>query len=329
VASAPAAGQEGGALSVVESTADLGTLVKGDVVHHDFVLRNTGEEPVTIERVAPSCGCTVVEFDDTIPPGGEGTLRAELDTKGLTGNGSSSIEVYVTGQKAPAATVVLEYNVVFKLLAHPGYARWIVVQHEQEGNIAQTVYSTDGSDFEIVSVEPPIPAIEVSFREAKPEERQEKAQGSQWVVSATLDSAAPVGPLTGFIDVATTHPRQKVLQIPVSGFVRPAVFVEPQRGDFGTIDLERPKHAKFQVRSFSSEPIKVTGAEADVPGVSVTIDQVEEGRTYIVTLVFDPAKLEEGRFSGNLRLTTDSEKVPQVDIALLGNIVRSERSAGG
>jgi hypothetical protein len=204
-----------------------------------------------------------------------------------------------------------------------------VVQHEQEGNIAQTVYSTDGSDFEIVSVEPPIPAIEVSFREAKPEERQEKAQGSQWVVSATLDSAAPVGPLTGFIDVATTHPRQKVLQIPVSGFVRPAVFVEPQRGDFGTIDLERPKHAKFQVRSFSSEPIKVTGAEADVPGVSVTIDQIEEGRTYIVTLVFDPAKLEEGRFSGNLRLTTDSEKVPQVDIALLGNIVRSERSAGG
>lgn len=314
-------------LEAADAVHDFGTVVKGDHVTHTFVLRNTGDEAITVAGVAPSCGCTVAEFDREIPAGGEGTVQAELDTLSLTGKSSSMLGVFVEGHEDPAVVLTLEAEVINKLFAHPGYARWIYVQHEEEGTIEQTVYSNDGAEFEVVSVEPPIPAVDVSFREAKPEERQEKAKGSQWLVSATLDSRAPVGPVSGFITVHTTHPQQKVMQIPVSGFVRPAVFVEPQKGEFGRLELAAPRHATFQVRTFSSEPIHLTDAEADIPGVSAIIDTVEDGRTYNVVVVFDPASMREGRFEGELKLTTDSDKVPAVTVDLTGTLVRPEDGA--
>lgn len=316
-------------LMVAEPLHDFGTLVKGDTVSHTFVLGNLADEPVIIERVAASCGCTVAKFDETIPAGSQGTLVAELDTLTLTGDASSSIEVYVKGRKSPAATVYLKAKVVPLLLAHPGYARWIYVQHEVEGTISNTVYSQDGGEFQILEVEAPMPAIEVSFRPATPEERREKVLGSQWQIDASLDSAAPVGPITGYLTVHTDHPRQKVMQIPLSGFVRPTLFVEPPRGDFGTLKIRAPRRATYQVRNFATEPIALTGAETDVPGISVKVEPVEEGRRYNVVLELDPAAMAEGPFDGELRLTTDSAKVPTVTVDLSGNLIRPGGETGG
>lgn len=323
--SAPAAfaAAEGGdeaPLSVDNRTVDLGTLIKGDKVQHDFVLRNPGEEPVVIERVAESCGCTVVSFDKVVPPGGEGVLHAELDTSTLTGKGSSTIEVYVEGEQGPALTLVLGYKVEPKLLADPGYARWIYVQHEEAGTISQVFYSADGADFDIVDIQSPSPAIEVAYREASTEERREDAQGSQWIIESTLREDAPVGPITGFIAVRTNHPEQTTARIPVSGFVRPALFVEPPRGTFGTVDATEPRPAVFRVRSFSSEPIELIEAETDVAGVAAEVVPVEEGRDYRVILKFDPETLEPGPFSGTLRVKTDSEKLPVLSVEFEGRM---------
>jgi len=310
-------------LSAVEPVVDLGEIVRGDVATHAFALRNTGKEPLTIERVVPSDPWTVAKFDETIQPGGEGTVRVEVDTRTLDGVGSTSVKVYAQGHPAPAAVLELKFKVVRKLLARPGYARWIYVQHEQEGTIGQTVYASDGADFQIVAVESPMPAIKVSYREAKPEERVEGFAGRQWRVEPTLVAEAPVGAITGHIDVHTTHPKQKRLEIPVSGFVRPTLFVDPTHGAFGTLQLSAPKQAVFQVRNFATAPIALTAAETDVPGISAQVQPVEQGRRYKVVIEFDPAAMKEGPFAGKLRLKTDSPKVPMLTVDLEGTLVRS------
>lgn len=314
-------------LAVEEPVHDFGTLVKGEEVTHTFVLRNTGDEPVTIVFVKPSCGCTVAEFDKVIPPGGEGKVTAALDTMMITGKTSTALEVFAEGSETAMATLELLAEVVPKLLAHPGYARWIYVQQEEEGTISNTVFSNDGAEFDVVKVESPMPAIDVSFRPAAGEERSEKVTGSQWAVEATLDSMAPVGPITGYLAVHTTHPKQKVIEIPISGFVRPTLFVEPQEGDLGTLKIREPRRMVYRVRNFATEPINVTGAATDVPGISVELQPVEEGRRYNVVLELDPAAMKEGPFSGELRLTTDSEKVPRLTVDLSGTLVRPEEKA--
>lgn len=309
-------------ITVAEPVADLGTLIKGDTARHTFVLRNPGTEPVTIERAEPSCGCTVARFDRTIPPGGEGTVRAVVDTETLNGAGVSVIAVYVAGRDEPAATLQLRYNVVSKLLAEPGFARWVHVQHEAQGSISQTVYSTDGADFDVVSVESTVPALDVSFRKATEEERKKGVAGSQWHVEASLDADAPVGPLAGFIVVHTTHAVQKDLQIPISGFVRPTLFVEPQRAHFGTVTSEGPNQGTLHVRNFASKPIVVTGAQTDVPGVSARVEPVEEGRRYDVVVEAHAEEMKPGPFQGHVTITTDSDMMPKLTVDLSGTVTR-------
>jgi hypothetical protein len=316
-------------LAIEQPVHDFGTLVKGDEVSHTFVLRNTGEEPVNVVFVKPSCGCTVAEFDKVIPPGGEGEVTVALDTMMITGKTSSGLEVFAEGSETAMATLELRAEVVPKLLAHPGYARWIYVQHEEEGTIVNTVYSNDGAEFEILSVETPAPSLVASFRPAAPEERREKVTGSQWLVDATLESSAPVGAITGYLVIHTTHPLQKVMEIPLSGFVRPTLFVDPQRGDFGNLKIRAPKRAVYRVRNFATEPIAVTGAATDVPGISAKVEPVEEGRRYNVVLELDPAAMAEGPFSGELRLKTDSEKVPTVTVDLSGTLIRPSDETSG
>ena len=316
-------------LAVAEPMHDFGKMVKGENGEHTFVLRNTGDEPLQVAGVRPSCGCTVAEFDRVIPPGGEGKVTAVLDTMTLTGEASSALEVFVEGHQTAMAILELRAEVVPKLLAHPGYARWIYVQHEEEGTISNTVVSNDGAEFDVLSVEAPMPAIDVSFRPAAPEERHEKVTGSQWRVDATLSSDAPVGAITGYVRVHTNHPQQKEIQIPVSGFVRPTLFIEPPERDFGTIRLTNRRYATFQVRNFATDPINLTGVESDIPGVSAELKPIEEGRRYDLVVVFDPETMKEGEFAGEVRVTTDSEEVPAVSVDLKGKAVRPSSDGEG
>lgn len=302
---------------------DVGTVVKGEDPSHTFVLRNPGKTPIAITHVLPGTGVRVVSFDATIPAGGEGRVVAALDTATVTGQAKVSLGVFVAGGSEPAVILSLQSNVVSKLLTHPGYARWIFVQHEREGTIGQTIYAGDGADFEVAGVESPAPAIRTSYREAKPEERVAEHPGRQWRVESTLASDAPVGALAGFLTVRTTHPQQKTLWIPVSGFVRPMLFVDPPRGDVGTLTPGR-KRATYTVRNFATAPIGLTGAATDLAGVTARVEPLEAGRRWRVVVEFDPAAMAAGPFAGQLRLTTDNEKVPLLTVDLSGTIARPQ-----
>ena len=59
------------AILVEKPLVDGGEVLRGDLVHADFTVKNTGEAPLEIVA-KPGCGCTLVEYDKTIPPGGAG-----------------------------------------------------------------------------------------------------------------------------------------------------------------------------------------------------------------------------------------------------------------
>jgi hypothetical protein len=53
-----------------ESTYDFGMIGPQDVVNRTFIIRNTGEAPLTISRAYTTCGCTTAEISaSVIPPG--------------------------------------------------------------------------------------------------------------------------------------------------------------------------------------------------------------------------------------------------------------------
>lgn len=56
----------------VEAGHDFGSIPQGKPATYAFVLTNTSRQPVELEHVSASCGCTTPEWTKgTIPPGGK------------------------------------------------------------------------------------------------------------------------------------------------------------------------------------------------------------------------------------------------------------------
>ena len=306
---------------VVEPIKDVGGVAKGDKITHDFVIKNEGDADLEIENVQPACGCTVAEFDKTIAPGQTGRVHAVLDTASFSGPISKGLTVFTSDPDNPQVELTIRAKVQPYIAAKPGYARYITVQGEPaQGSIGQTLWAPDGSSFEVVKVESPFPFLKVSYREAKPEERVADVNGKQWRVDMTLSNDAKVGALADYVIIHTNHPKQKLVQIPVSGFVRPVMAVTPPVADFGKVDLREPLRKALNVRNFATEPIKITGLDESLPGIEAQVALVEDGREYEVRITLKP-ELGKGPFNGKLRIHTDSPKTPLIEVELKGTVL--------
>ena len=85
----PAAGnavQRGPRLEIEPGEWDFGRAAPGEVLVHEFVLKNTGSRDLEIGRIASACACAAAVTDRTvIPPGESGTLRVTLETRRYRG----------------------------------------------------------------------------------------------------------------------------------------------------------------------------------------------------------------------------------------------------
>ena len=305
----------------VELIKDVGIVPKGDKVVHDFLIRNEGDAPLEITDVRPACGCTVVDYDKVIAPGQTGKVHAEVDTATFNGPIAKGVTVFTNDPDHAQVEFTVRAKVEPYIQTKPGYARYITVQGEEKtGTITQTIWSPDGTPFDVVNVESPFPFLKTSFREAKPEERVPDVQGKQWRVEMTLANDAPVGALADHVRITTTHPKQKLVTIPVSGFVRPVLAVTPPEADLGSVTLKDARRVVFNVRNFATEPIKITGAEGSMPGAKTEIEPLQEGREYKVQIIL-PDNMAKGPFDGKLTLRTDSPKKPTIEVPLHGTVI--------
>lgn len=88
-----------------ETEFDFKTINEDDVVDHRYTFKNTGEAPLIIESVRPSCGCTAPNWTKTpIPVGGEGFVDVKFDSKGK--KNAQNKTVTVTANTWPKQTVL-------------------------------------------------------------------------------------------------------------------------------------------------------------------------------------------------------------------------------
>ena len=96
---------KGAGIAFEETSYDYGTMSQGSDGSHDFIFHNDGTEPLLLNNVRSSCGCTIPEWPkEPIAPGETGTIKVSYNTR-IIGSFSKSITVYSTADERP---VVLE-----------------------------------------------------------------------------------------------------------------------------------------------------------------------------------------------------------------------------
>ncbi|APG27153.1 hypothetical protein A7E78_04460 [Syntrophotalea acetylenivorans] len=80
---------------VEQPTFDFGEVPQGEKVGHTFSFSNKGDEPLLIEKVKSSCGCTAALLSaKTLAPGESGELQANFDSTRFRGAVTKTISLY-------------------------------------------------------------------------------------------------------------------------------------------------------------------------------------------------------------------------------------------
>jgi hypothetical protein len=78
----------------IDSVKDYGKITQGQKLEVLYRFRNTGNKPLIIESVHPSCGCTVADPPkEPIAPGAEGQIKGSFDSNGKSGEQHKTIFV--------------------------------------------------------------------------------------------------------------------------------------------------------------------------------------------------------------------------------------------
>lgn len=105
--------QNGPVVSWTEASYNFGEIKEADgPVTHKFELTNTGDAPLVITYVKPSCGCTTSDYTkEPIMPGAKGFVSATYNPQGRPGPFNKSIDV-TTNCKPEVTTVRFKGNVI-------------------------------------------------------------------------------------------------------------------------------------------------------------------------------------------------------------------------
>ena len=73
---------------------DFGKVASGEKVNYKFKFTNTGSNDLVLTDVKASCGCTTPGYSkEPVPPGAEGFIDVQFDSKGRNGVQQKSITV--------------------------------------------------------------------------------------------------------------------------------------------------------------------------------------------------------------------------------------------
>jgi hypothetical protein len=293
------------AIDIVEKIKDFGTVAKGEKVHATFEVRNVGKAPLEITQVRPTCGCTVANFDRTIPPGGTGKIAADVDTTGFSGPISKAVLVFSNDPATPQVNLVIKADVraFIEVLPRP----LVIFRNVLQGEPASeklVLASADGSNFKVESAEASGGTYQLTYRELPEKERIPDRKGSQWELTVTVPASAAEGMLNQKIVVKTTAPKAPEVTINVTGAVRAVVQVIPAQVNFGTVAGDALVGQNFLiVNNRQGAELQLSEVKVDNSNFATEVIPLQAGQRYQVAVSLK-AGVPKGTQKATVKITT-------------------------
>jgi hypothetical protein len=191
---------------------DFGTVEQGARVTRQFVVENKSRSPVRIERLVPSCACTVaMPAGESIGPRGRMALSVTLDTTDLVGKTTKTIIIQTSDRQTPSVQLALRGTVLADLMATPTavYLGRVWRTEPIRREVIVGPGRPSGTRFTVTSVETESSVLRARV-EPGPKEGQQK-------VIIELGAEPPSGRFNDEVVIRTTSPRQPIIRVPVFG----------------------------------------------------------------------------------------------------------------
>ena len=305
----------------VDCRFNFGSVARGTVIEHPFVLRNDGDLPLRIAGVQLSPPLKLARMPAVVPPKGSATLLLSLDTSNLEGEYQGRLVVMLseslaaprtfsmTGQVSPAIEVLP--RPAFFLSTQKGVARSgsLEIVNHQTGPLTLKLRPRPSNRHRI-KLEP----IEA---------------GKRYRLTLSIPADALAGRISERLELETSSPTQPILYIGVNSTVRDRVYTFPDSVDFGKLTLRELKSAtagqsgavqtlmiyqaggnKFEVQPRSSSSAIGVGSE---PGPKRDRAQI--------TVSLIPSTIKTGPIRATITLKTNDPDFPTLSVPVTGEVV--------
>ena len=275
---------------------DFGTSWVGPKLEHTFKITNKGSEPLKIEKVRPSCGCTVAgAYPKELAPGATGEFPFSVNSKKLRGKYEKSITI--TSNDPVNSTIRLKLRGECKryvdvLPAAANFGR--VYGSENQERVLKVTNNTEKP----LELELDIPSdSKFDYKLV------EVDAGMKYEIHVSLKASKTPGTLRTNAKLKTNVEAQKVIPIGATATIPKRLDVVPAQITLGApragTRADKTTTRIVRINNYGETPINVLEATINDPKIQVTINARKEGKNYDLRLEI-PQNFEAS--TANIRL---------------------------
>ncbi len=199
-------------MAVDQPAFDFGSIYQGKKAEHIFTIRNSGDSPLVIKSVRPSCGCTAASITTSvIPPGKAGGIKSSFDSTNFTGAVKKTIEVNTNDFRSPTSTLTLQGMVIEEILINPKQLSLGKVKVNETARASLVVTNKGNKPLKLTSVRSPLPQIMAVV------DKKLLNPGESAKISVTIRPGSGDRLLSGYLAISTDNPDKAEILVPVYG----------------------------------------------------------------------------------------------------------------
>lgn len=301
-------------VDVDQAEHDFGSVDRGTVVEHRFEISNLGDEPLVLKRVDFSIRGMTGRVQQNIEPGNSATLELRWDTRQYSGDWVGQARLETNDPQRRYIVLSMSGTVVPPIAVHPVPA--VYLSQFKGESVQSTLEITVNQErpVNLNGLKPSSDRFAAALETVNP--------GRTFRLHVTAAQDADIGTWRDRLIVLTDDPEQPRIGIEVNLLVKPDVHVSESKIDFGEVriaSLQRgPDKLKLLTQSLiisrRQGEMNIEGYSLDIPFLTLSLDPKQPSQRFRVDVGLDLGLLRAGDFSGLIRLNTDDDQFPTLQI---------------
>jgi len=310
----PGSAGEGPKAVLPEMQFEFGELASGAVIEHDFVVRNEGKAPLSIQKVSMTTPLLVTQMPSEVTAGSESKIHFKLDTTNLAGKFDGVIAVFFNDSKLQQASLAFTGHIIPPIELTPMPAFFVAGQKGRGGRAAVEIVNHEREPLRLGKIE---------HRSDRFTTKLETVEaGHRYRLSLSLKPDGPVGKDAATITVNTSSKKMPSLKIDANTYLYERVHTFPDFVALGTLRTTDSREAGLTLMIYQEGgkdfQIKLS---TDIPGATLTWERGPKGDRYQAKISLIPGKLPLGAIKGSIFVETNDAQFPKVTVPVYGQIV--------
>lgn len=282
VLAVPAVPVSGARIQFATPSYDFGKVLAGQLIKHEYIFTNTGDQTLEIRDVRPSCGCTTAgAWQQKVEPGQTGSIPIQFNGANFNGPVHKTIMLTCNASNQPSVILELKGAVWRPIEVNPMYVYFNLILGA-ETNQSRIVRIVNNLETPLTLSEPEINS-RVFSAEIKPVRPGKEFE----LLVKTLQTPA-AGTHQANILVKTSSTNLPIINVSAMAVVQQTLSVLPAQLMLPAGPLVSDTRLGVTIRNNAQAPISVFDPAFSVPGVETQLREFQNGRVFNIILTFPP-----------------------------------------